>query len=73
MTKEEFNSLNTNDRAFTVEGYIDGFQAAIETVKSTLVRVGDPGVDRMFITNRDLIVTTLNAGLKCLVESEFTK
>lgn len=73
MTPEEFNSLNTNDRAFTVEGYIDGFKAAIETVESTLVRVGDPGVDRMFIANRNMIVTTLNASLKRLVEAEFTK
>jgi hypothetical protein len=70
MDKKEFDSLNDNDRAFTVEGYIDGFKAAIECAESVIVRVGDPAVDRMFISNRDMIVLTLNASLKRLAESE---
>ncbi len=60
MTKEEFNSLNTNDRTFVTEGYHDGFAAAIEVVQSVIQRTGDPTIDKMFISNRDSIVHILN-------------
>lgn len=70
MTREEFNNLNTNDRTFAVEGYIDGFKAAIETAESVIVRVGDPTADEVFIISRDMVVDTLKASLKRIAESE---
>lgn len=73
MTREEFNDLNTNDRAFTVEGYIDGFKAAIETAESIVVRIGDETVDKLFISNRDMVVDTLRTCLKHLAEAEGIK
>lgn len=59
MTKEEFNALNTNDRTFAIEGYLDGFNAAIEVAQSIIQRIGDPTIDKMFIANRDSIVDIL--------------
>lgn len=70
MDKKEFDSLNTNDRTFVVEGYVDGFKAAIETAESILVRIGDETVDKIFVTNRDTIVETLKACLERLAEAE---
>lgn len=64
MTKEEFNSLNTNDRIFAIEGYLDGFTAAIEVAQSVIQRIGDPTIDKMFISNRDSIVSILNGSLE---------
>ena len=63
MKPEEFNALNTNDRAFVVEGYLDGFKAAIECVESIIVRIGEPTIDKLFISNRDMIAATLQQSL----------
>lgn len=73
MTREEFNSLNTNDRAFTVEGYIDGFKSAIEVAESVIVRVDDSAVDELFVTNKAMIVDALKASLKRIAEAEGIK
>lgn len=73
MTKEEFNSLNTNDRTFTVEGYLDGFKAALESVESMTVRVGEQTIDNMFISNRNMIAAMLKGSLEKLAESERMK
>lgn len=73
MTREEFNNLNANDRAFTAEGYVDGFKAAIETAESVIVRIGDETVDKLFISNRDMVVDTLKMCLKRLAEAEGIK
>ena len=63
MKPEEFNALNANDRAFVVEGYLDGFKAAIECVESIIVRIGEPTIDKLFISNRDMIAATLQQSL----------
>lgn len=63
MKPEEFNALNTNDREFVVEGYLDGFKAAIECVESIIVRIGEPTIDKLFISNRDMIAATLQQSL----------
>jgi hypothetical protein len=63
MKPEEFNTLNANDRAFVVEGYLDGFKAAIECVESIIVRIGEPTIDKLFISNRDMIAATLQQSL----------
>ena len=63
MKPEEFNALNTNDRAFVAEGYLDGFKAAIECVESIIVRIGEPTSDKLFISNRDMIAATLQQSL----------
>lgn len=72
MTREEFNSLNTNDRAFTVEGYIDGFKAAVEVAESIIIRV-DGSVDVRFVTNKAMIVDTLKGCLERIAEAEGIK
>lgn len=69
MTKEEFNSLNTNDRTFVIEGYLDGFKAAIDVVATVVQRVGDPTIDEMFVANRDSIVHILNHSLNTMRET----
>lgn len=59
MTPKEFNALNTNDRAFAIEGYLDGFEAAVQVAESVYVRIGDATLDAAFIRARDSIVEVL--------------
>ena len=69
MKPAEFNALNTNDRTFVVEGYLDGFKAAIDCVESIIVRIGEPTIDKLFISNRDMIAATLQQSLAKMNEA----
>jgi hypothetical protein len=69
MTPKEFNALNTNDRAFAIEGYLDGFEAAIDSVSSMYIRIGDATLDAAFIRARDSIVDMLKHNAELMRES----
>lgn len=69
MLKSEFDNLNTNDRTFVIEGYLDGYAAAIETVESMIIRIGDPLLDREFIRARNSIVSILKSNYETLSKS----
>lgn len=65
MNKQQFDVLK-----MATESYLDGFEAAIEVVKSLNVRVGDKGVDEVFISNRNTVVSTLEVVLKRMKDNE---
>lgn len=64
MNKTAFDALSAKDRALVEEGYLDGFQAAVEIVESCVQRLGDSRVDQIFIYNRNTIVSMLRNSLK---------
>ena len=64
MTKEEYLALPHEDKKLALSSYLDGFQAAIDVVKSIKIRVGDDTTDQTFISNRNTVVSTLQAALK---------
>ena len=64
MNKQQFDALPDEVRKLVEEGYRDGYAAAIDTVSSCIQRLGDERVDKIFIYNRDAIVSMLKAGLK---------
>jgi hypothetical protein len=70
LLKSEFDNLNTNDRTFVVEGYLDGYQAAIDTVESMIIRIGDPLLDREFIRARNSIVSILKSSHSSLANGD---
>ena len=69
MLKSEFDNLNTNDRTFVIEGYLDGYAAAIETVESMIIRIGVESLDRQFVQVRNSIVSILKSNYETLSKS----
>lgn len=64
MNKQQFDALPDEVRKLVEEGYRDGYAAAVDVASSCIQRVGDDRVDKIFIYNRDAIVSMLKAGLK---------
>lgn len=64
MNKQQFDALSPEVQAFVEAGYRDGYAAAVDLVRSCVQRIGDDRVDKIFIYNRDAIVSMLEAGLK---------
>ena len=69
MLKSEFDNLTTNDRTFVIEGYLDGYAAAIETVESMIIRIGVESLDRQFLQVRNSIVSILKSNYETLSKS----
>ena len=69
MNKEDFDKLSPNDKILVVNGWLEGYQSAILAVKATVVAVGDPAADKMFINNRDVIAMTLEQILSRQIQS----
>lgn len=69
MNKEDFDKLSPNDRILVINGWLEGYQSAILSVKTTVVAVGDPAADKMFINNRDVIAMTLEQILSRQIQS----
>jgi len=63
MTKEEFEALNDKDQKLAKEAYIDGFEAAIEVVKSYKLRTGSEIVDKVSDSTVNQIASVLEASL----------
>ena len=59
MNKQQYDTLDSEQREIATEAHIDGFMACIEQVKSITVIVGDQDVDKMFKVNRDTIAEIL--------------
>lgn len=64
MNKQQFEALSPEVQVFVEAGYRDGYTAAVDLVRSCVQRIGDDRVDKIFIYNRDTIVSMLEMGLK---------
>lgn len=62
MNKQQFDSLPEKEKALVAEAYIDGYNAAIESVKHMIQRIGDEKLDALFISNRNSIIHMLETG-----------
>ena len=60
----KFDELSPELKAVVEEAYRDGYSAAVDTVRSCIQRIGDDRVDKIFIYNRDAIVSMLEGSLK---------
>lgn len=59
MLKIEYDALPSEQRALVIEGYLDGYAAAIDTVESMIIRIGVESMDRQFVQVRNSIVSIL--------------
>lgn len=61
MNREQYEALNTSERAVATEAYIDGYLSAIAVLESAVQRTGDELVDKLFIANRNSLVHILKS------------
>jgi hypothetical protein len=66
VTKEEYLALPHEDKKLALSSYLDGFQAAIDVVKSIKIRVGHETVDSLHESAINSVVHILESNLSKL-------
>jgi hypothetical protein len=69
MNKQQFNALSEKDKSLASEAYLDGFEAAIQTVASFIWVVGDALLDETSAQTREAIVDILRHNHNTLKKS----
>jgi predicted oxidoreductase len=69
MLQSEYDALNREQQVLVEDGYIEGYQHAIEDVEAILVRTGIDALDELFLHAKTNILNILNYHLSMLAEA----